>query len=131
VGLLVSKELDVLNKLLHDPKRPFVGVVGGAKVSDKIGFLKALLQRVDRLLIGGAMSYTFLAALGKPTGTSRVEKDKLATAKELLDMGRGKITLPLDFVVADKPDASAKTQIAEDSIPDGLEGLDIGPKTRQ
>src|SRR5207247_1660871 len=78
VGLLVSKELDVLNKLLHDPKRPFVGVVGGAKVSDKIGFLKALLQRVDRLLIGGAMSYTFLAALGKPTGTSRVEKDKLA-----------------------------------------------------
>src|SRR5437867_6717778 len=69
VGLLLNKELEVLNQLLHDPKRPLIGVVGGAKVSDKIGFLKALLQRVDRLLIGGAMSYTFMAALGKPTGT--------------------------------------------------------------
>jgi phosphoglycerate kinase len=131
VGLLVARELDVLHQLLTAPKRPFVGVLGGAKVSDKIGFIKALLQRVDRVLIGGAMSYTFMAALGQPTGTSRVERDKLDVAKELLDQGKGKITLPVDFVVADKPDATAKTQIAEGSIPDGLEGLDIGPKTRQ
>ncbi len=131
VGFLVAKELDVLHELLTSPKRPFVGVLGGAKVSDKIGFIKALLQRVDRVLIGGAMAYTFLAALGKSTGTSRVERDKLDVARQLLDLGKGKITLPVDFVVADKPDATAKTQIAEGSIPDGLEGLDIGPKTRQ
>jgi phosphoglycerate kinase len=130
VGLLVAKELDILNQLLNSPKKPMIGVLGGAKVSDKIGFIKAMLQRVDRLLIGGAMAYTFMAALGKPTGNSRVEKDKLDTAKQLLELGRAKITLPVDFVVADKPDASAKTQIAEGSIPDGLEGLDIGPKTR-
>jgi len=130
VGLLVAKELDVLNQLLNNPKKPMLGVLGGAKVSDKIGFIKAMLQRVDRLLIGGAMAYPFMAALGKPTGKSRVEKDKIDVAKQLLDIGKGKITLPVDFVVADKPDATAKTQISEDSIPDGLEGLDIGPKTR-
>jgi phosphoglycerate kinase len=83
------------------------------------------------VLVGGAMSYTFLAALGKPTGTSHVERDKLDVAKELLELGKGKITLPVDFVVADKSDATAKTQIAEGSIPDGVEGLDIGPKTRK
>ena len=131
VGFLVAKELEVLDNLLTNPKRPFVAVLGGAKVSDKIGFIKALLQRVDRVLIGGAMAYTFLAALGKPTGTSRVERDKLDVAKQLLELGQGKVTLPVDFVVADRPDATAKTQIAEGSIPDGLEGLDIGPKTRR
>jgi phosphoglycerate kinase len=72
-----------------------------------------------------------MAALGKPTGNSRVEKDKLDAARELLDLGKGKITLPADFVVADKPDATGKTRIVEGSIPDGLEGLDIGPKTRK
>src|SRR5439155_789406 len=97
VGLLVSKELDVLNQLLHNPKKPMIGVLGGAKVSDKIGFIKAMLQRVDRLLIGGAMAYTFMAALGKPTGKSRVEKDKVDVAKQLLDLGKTKITLPVDF----------------------------------
>jgi phosphoglycerate kinase len=130
VGLLVSKELDILNQLLNDPKKPMIGVLGGAKVSDKIGFIKAMLQRVDRLLIGGAMAYTFMAALGKATGNSRVEKDKVDVARQLLDLGKAKITLPVDFVVADKPDATAKTRIVEGSIPDGLEGLDIGPKTR-
>jgi phosphoglycerate kinase len=130
VGLLVSKELDILNQLLNNPKKPMIGVLGGAKVSDKIGFIKAMLQRVDRLLIGGAMSYTFMAALGKPTGNSRVEKDKLDTAKQLLELGKGKITLPVDFVVADKPGATAKTRTVEGDIPAGLEGLDIGPKTR-
>jgi phosphoglycerate kinase len=130
VGLLVSKELDVLNQLLNNPKKPMIGVLGGAKVSDKIGFIKAMLQRVDRLLIGGAMAYTFMAALGKPTGKSRVEKDKVDVARQLLDLAKTKITLPVDFVVADKPDATAKTQIVEAGIPDGLEGLDIGPKTR-
>ncbi|HTK74641.1 MAG TPA: phosphoglycerate kinase [Gemmataceae bacterium] len=130
VGLLVSKELDVLNQLLNNPKKPMIGVLGGAKVSDKIGFIKAMLQRVDRLLIGGAMAYTFMAALGKPTGKSRVEKDKVDVARQLLDLAKTKITLPVDFVVVDKPDATAKTQIVEAGIPDGLEGLDIGPKTR-
>jgi phosphoglycerate kinase len=131
VGLLVAKELDILNQLLIAPKRPFVGVLGGAKVSDKIGFIKAMLQRVDQLLIGGAMANTFVAAFGKSTGTSRVERDKLDVAKELLALGQNKIALPTDFVAADKPDATAKTQVVEGNIPDGLAGMDIGPKTQQ
>lgn len=155
VGLLVAKELDVLHQLLESPKRPFVAVLGGAKVSDKIGFLKALLKRADVLLIGGAMSYTFLKAQGVGVGNSRVDDDKLDVARELLltagniqyrpggimpnkpefhhigafTEGKGKIVLPVDHLVAERLEASAPTRVVEMEIPDGWIGLDIGPKT--
>ncbi len=129
VGFLVAKELEILERLLTSPARPFVGVLGGAKVSDKIGFIKRLLERVDRVLIGGAMTYTFLRALGHNIGNSRVEADKLDVARELLNLGQGKITLPMDHLIADRLDASATTRVVEGPIPDGWIGVDIGPKT--
>lgn len=129
VGFLVAKELEILDKLLANPPKPFVGIMGGAKVSDKIGFIKAMLSRVDKLLVGGAMTYTFLKAEGKNIGSSRCEADKLDVAKELLTLGKGKIILPVDHLVGDKPEASAQTKIVEGDIPEGWMGLDIGPKT--
>jgi phosphoglycerate kinase len=128
VGFLVAKELEVLNNLLGSPKKPFVGIMGGAKVSDKIGFIKALLGRVDKLLIGGAMTYTFLKAQGVAIGSSRCETDKLDVARELLKLGGGKIVLPTDHLVADKVDPMAKTQVVTGAIPDGWFGMDIGPE---
>jgi phosphoglycerate kinase len=129
VGFLVAKELEILANLLGNPPRPLIGVMGGAKVSDKIGFIKSLLGRVDRLLIGGAMTYTFMKALGQGIGNSRVEADKLDVARELLELGKGKITLPVDHLIADRLDPAANTKIVEGPIPDGWLGLDIGPKT--
>ncbi len=128
VGTLVAKELDVLNELLSHPKRPFLGILGGGKVSDKIGFIKALLGRVDRVLIGGAMTYTFLKAQGKSVGGSRLESDKLDVARELLELGQGKIQLPVDHLVVDAIDKPATARIVTD-IPGGAVGVDIGPKT--
>jgi phosphoglycerate kinase len=128
VGTLVAKELEILNELLSHPKRPFLGILGGAKVSDKIGFIKALLSRVDRVLIGGAMTYTFLKAQGRGTGSSRLEADKLDVAKELLDLGKGKIELPVDHLVVDAIDKPQTARVTAD-IPDGAIGVDIGPKT--
>src|SRR5487761_420981 len=92
VGILVAKELDILDRLLSNPPRPFVGILGGGKVSVKIGFIRALLSHVDRVLIGGAMTYTFMKAIGQNVGASRLEADKLDLARELLALGRGKIT---------------------------------------
>jgi phosphoglycerate kinase len=129
VGFLVAKELEILGQLLSNPKRPLIGVMGGAKVSDKIGFIKAMLQRVDKLLIGGAMASTFAKAQGKAVGNSRVETDKLEVARELLKLGGDRIVLPVDRLVADKPEATAATKIVEGDIPDGWEAMDIGPKT--
>jgi phosphoglycerate kinase len=129
VGFLVAKELEILDRLLTSPARPFVGVLGGAKVSDKIGFIKRLLERVDRVLIGGAMTYTFMQALGQSVGNSRVEADKLDVARELWKLGQGKITLPMDHLIADRLDATATTKVVEGPIPDGWIGVDIGPKT--
>jgi phosphoglycerate kinase len=129
VGLLVAKELDVLGQLLSAPKHPVVGILGGAKVSDKIGFIKSLLKRVDRVLVGGAMTYTFMKAQGRNIGNSRCENDKLDAARELLQLGQGKIELPTDHVIAEKPEATAPTRVVEGDIPDGWMGLDIGPKT--
>jgi phosphoglycerate kinase len=129
VGFLVAKELAVLDKLLASPERPFVGILGGAKVSDKIGFIKSLLQRVDKLLIGGAMTYTFMKAQGKGIGNSRCEADKLDVARALLEEGKGKIILPTDHLIADKPDAGAQTKVVAGDIPDGWFGMDIGPET--
>jgi phosphoglycerate kinase len=129
VGHLVAKELEVLDRLLSAPPRPLLGILGGAKVSDKIGFIKSLLARVDRVLIGGAMSYTFLQAEGKGVGGSKVEADKLDVAKDLLTRGRGKIRLPLDHLVVEKLDAPQTARVVEGEIPAGWIGVDIGPKT--
>jgi phosphoglycerate kinase len=129
VGFLVAKELDVLGKLLSNPEHPLIGIMGGAKVSDKIGFIKSMLSRVDKLLVGGAMTYTFMKALGQGVGSSRCEADKLDVAKELFDMAKGKIVLPSDHLIADKPEPTANTKIVEGPIPDGWFGMDIGPKT--
>ncbi len=129
VGALVAKELDVLDRLLASPASPVLGILGGAKVSDKIGFIKAMLKRVDRLLIGGAMAFTFLKARGKGTGNSRVELDKLQVARDLLEEGTDKIVLPVDFLVVAKVDAPQTAKIVEGEIPDSYEGVDIGPKT--
>jgi phosphoglycerate kinase len=129
VGLLVAKELDVLDKLLSNAARPFVGILGGAKVSDKIGFIKALLGRVDRTLIGGAMTYTFLKAQGQSTGGSRAEEDRLDMAREFLELGKGKIILPVDHLVVQALDKPGTAKIVEGAIPDGWIGIDIGPKT--
>ncbi len=129
VGLLVAKELEVLDQLLSAPKRPFVAILGGAKVSDKIGFIKALLSRVEYNLIGGAMTYTFLKAQGRGVGGSKVEGDKLDVARELLTLGGAKLVFPLDHLVVRKLDAPNAAKVVEGEIPDGWIGVDIGPKT--
>jgi phosphoglycerate kinase len=130
VGLLVAKELEILGQLLSAPKRPFIGVLGGAKVSDKIGFIKSLLKRVDRVLIGGAMSYTFMKAQGRGVGSSKVEADKLEDAREILTLGQDKIVLPQDHVIVERIDAPQSSKTVEKEIPDGWVGVDIGPRTR-
>ena len=134
-GFLMKRELEALTGLLTQPTKPFVAIVGGAKVSDKIAVLESLLERVDALLVGGAMAYTFLAADGHRTGTSRVEKDRLDTARELLASASAQnvsVELPSDHVCAHSFDENAPP-VAVDGvdIPDGLMGLDIGPKTRE
>jgi len=129
VGHLVAKELDVLDKLLSAPPRPVVGLLGGGKVSDKIEFIKALLSSVEKVLIGGAMSYTFMKAQGRGVGGSRLEADKLDLANELLKLGGAKIQLPVDHLVVDGIDKPATARVVEGDIPDGGIGVDIGPKT--
>ncbi len=130
IGFLVEKELQIIDTLLAHPKPPLVAVMGGAKVSTKLALIENLLPRVQKLLVGGAMSYTFLKAMGHPTGNSLVEPDLVDTAKDLMAKAGDKLELPIDFLVADKMDNSAKTQIVDGrDIPDGWEGFDIGPKT--
>jgi len=134
-GLLMAKEVDYLGRALQSPARPFVAVLGGAKVSDKIGVLKNLAGKVDALLVGGGMAYTFLKAQGMEIGTSLLEADKLEVAKEILNQARAKgvsFVLPMDHVVAEKPDAAAATRVVDSTaIPAGWMGLDIGPKARE
>ncbi|GAB5519737.1 MAG: phosphoglycerate kinase [Rhodothermales bacterium] len=129
MGYLVAKEVNYLSRLLGSPDALFVAVLGGAKVSDKIGIIENLLPTVDKLLIGGAMSYTFLKALGHTVGTSLVEDDKLDVAKALYESANGKILLPADHLAADAFSNDATTEVSEGSIPDGMMGLDIGPKS--
>lgn len=129
VGFLVAKELDILSQLLSTPRRPFLGILGGAKVSDKIGFIKSLLARVDRVLIGGAMTYTFMKAQGGGVGASKVEADKLDVARELLKLGGEKIWLPVDHLIVERLDVPQGARVVEGNIPDGWIGVDIGPKT--
>jgi phosphoglycerate kinase len=133
-GLLMEKELTWLGKALGDPERPFVAIIGGAKVSDKIEVIENLLGKVDHLLIGGAMAYTFFRALGLPVGTSLVEEDKLAEALRIVEAAQARgvaLTLPVDHVVADRLDASAATAVLQVSDHDLGQrmGLDIGPET--
>jgi phosphoglycerate kinase len=128
VGLLVARELEVIDGLMSHPKRPLLGVMGGAKVSDKINFINALLGKVDHLLIGGKMGYTFLKAQGVDVGSSQVAPEELAAAQKLLPQVGTKITLPVDSLVA-RSDDLCQTRVAEGAIPTGYEGVDIGPKT--
>lgn len=128
VGLLVAKELDVIEGLMSAPKRPVLAVMGGAKVSDKIAFINALLQKVDHLLIGGKMAYTFQKARGIDVGSTRVADEELTAAAPLLQFVGTKITLPTDALAA-KSDDLAATQVFEGPIAAGFEGVDIGPKT--
>lgn len=132
-GLLIKRELEIMGGALANPKRPFVAILGGAKVSDKIGVIKNLLDKVDSILIGGGMAYTFFAAQGKAVGTSICEADKLDMAKELLTLAAQKgvkLLLPVDTVVADRfADDANKQTVNAGQIPEGFMGLDIGPKS--
>ena len=132
-GYLIEKELKFLGSAVENPVRPFVAILGGAKVSDKINVINNLLEKVDTLIIGGGMAYTFLKAQGFTIGSSLVEEDKVDYAKEMMKKAEEKgvkLLLPVDNVVADKFAADAEPVVTEDeNIPDGYMGLDIGPKT--
>ena len=127
IGLLVERELDALAAVVDSPRRPFLAVFGGAKVADKIPAVNALLGRVDRIVIGGAMAYTFLQARGREVGASRVEREQLDATREILDKAGDKILLPSDHVMA-RGDESGQTRIAGELSEDWI-GLDIGPDT--
>ncbi len=134
-GFLMARELEYLGRAVTNPARPFVAVLGGAKVSDKIGVLKNLVGKVDALLVGGGMAYTFLKAQGMEVGSSLLEADRLEVAGEVLNAARGKgipFLLPMDHVIAEKAEAAAVTRTADSTaIPPGWMGLDIGPKARE
>ncbi len=128
-GYLMEKEIKFLGDAVDNPQRPFVAILGGAKVSDKIGVIDHLLDKADKIIIGGGMAYTFYAAKGIKTGDSLVEKDKIDVAKQILDKAGDKLVLPIDNVVADKFDNDANTKVVEGDIDDGWMALDIGPKS--
>jgi phosphoglycerate kinase len=129
-GQLVLREVDALRRLVDAPERPYVVVLGGAKVSDKLGVIEALLPRVDRLLVGGGMCFTFLKAQGGEVGDSLLEVDQVDTCARLLSEAGDRLVLPVDVVVADRiaPDARTET-VAAGAIPSGTKGVDIGPET--
>lgn len=129
-GFLMEQELNYLGSALANPKRPFVAILGGAKISDKIGVIKNLLDKVDRLLIGGGMANTFAKAIGYPVGDSLVENDKLDAARDLVAQAKGKLVFPVDWVIADKFEADAQSKVVDvQLVPDGWRILDIGPRT--
>ena len=134
-GYLIQKEISIMGGALENPKRPFVAILGGAKVSDKIGVINNLIEKVDTLIIGGGMAYTFFRALGNTTGTSICEEDKLDLAKDLMDKAREKgvnFLLPVDNVIGrEYKEDTTFMRIYSDSIPDGWMGLDIGEKTQE
>ena len=134
-GRLVHKEATVFGKIMADPARPFVVILGGSKVSDKLGVIGSLITRVDRLLIGGGMAYTFLVAQGHGVGNSLLEADQVDTVRGFITQAQERgveLLLPVDFVIADAFAADAATQVVDaDAIPDGWMGLDIGPRTRE
>jgi len=129
-GLLMVEEIDYLDTVLEDPERPFVAILGGAKVSDKLGVIESLLETADSLLIGGAMGFTFFEALGYEIGDSLVEDDYLGEAKRLMEEAGDRLVLPVDVVVADAMEEGAESEtVPADAIPSGKMGLDIGPET--
>ncbi|PMC82649.1 phosphoglycerate kinase [Anaerococcus hydrogenalis] len=135
VGFLIEKEIDVMGKALEAPEHPFVSILGGAKVSDKIGVIENLITKVDTILIGGGMAYTFLKAQGKEIGKSLLEEDKMDLSLELIKKAEAnnvELLLPVDVVIADEIKAGAETETVDiDSIPEDKEALDIGPKTAE
>lgn len=135
VGFLIEKEIDVMGKALEKPEHPFVSILGGAKVSDKIGVIENLIGKVDTILIGGGMAYTFLKAQGKEIGKSLLEEDKMDLSLKLIEKAKAnnvEILLPVDAVIADEIKAGAETEIVDiDKIPSDKEALDIGPKTAE
>ena len=132
-GFLMEKELTALGKIMHDPERPLIAVMGGSKVSDKIGIIRQFFGKADTILVGGAMSFTFLKAMGIGIGKSRCEEDKLDLALALLSEAKAagtRLLLPLDHVVASEFSADAECDITQDqAVPEGKMGLDIGPET--
>ena len=131
-GFLLEKEIKYLGNAVQNPQRPFMVILGGAKVSDKIGVIENLLPKCEAILIGGGMAYTFLKTQGKTVGNSKLEKDKLDLAGEILDKAQilnKDIVLPIDHVVVDKVDPAAKVEIVGENIPEGKIAVDIGPKT--
>ena len=128
-GFLLEKEIKFLGEAVDEPKRPFVAILGGAKVSDKIGVINHLLGKADKVIVGGGMTYTFYAAKGIKIGNSLVEEDKIELAKELIEKAGDKLVLPIDNVVAEKFDNDVPNQVVEGDIPDGYMALDVGPKS--
>lgn len=131
-GLLMQRELAVLGRILESPERPLIAILGGAKVSDKLGLVEHLLDRVDGLVIGGGMAFTFLKALGHEIGRSLVEPNRIETARRVLETARRRgvpIVLPVDVVVADSPESAGGRTVSIREIPDSAMGLDIGPET--
>ncbi|WP_352407689.1 phosphoglycerate kinase [Acetoanaerobium noterae] len=133
MGFLIEKEVSIMGKALEAPERPFVAILGGAKVSDKISVIENMMDKVDTLIIGGAMAYTFKKALNVPVGSSRVEDDKVELAKDLLEKAKQKgikLLLPIDHMVAKEFNETSESFATDaEEIPEGFMGLDIGPKT--
>ncbi len=134
-GFLMEKEIEVLGKALSNPDRPFTAIIGGAKVRDKIGVIRNLLDKVDNLIIGGGLAYTFIKAQGHDIGKSLLEEDKIELAKEFMEIAKQKgvnFYVPVDVLVGDDFSNDANTQeVSADAIPSDWEGMDIGPKTRE
>ncbi|WJE52467.1 phosphoglycerate kinase [Bacillus cereus] len=134
-GFLMEKELEVLGKALSNPERPFTAIIGGAKVKDKIGVIRHLLDKVDNLIIGGGLAYTFVKALGHEIGQSLCENDKIDLAKEFMELAKEKgvnFYMPVDVVITEEFSETATTKVVGiDAIPETWEGVDIGPKTRE
>ena len=128
-GYLIEKEIKFLGNAVNSPVRPLVAILGGSKVSSKISVIENLLKKVDKLIIGGGMAYTFFAAQGKTTGTSLLEPDFIDYAKKMIDEAGDKLVLPIDTVVTEAFDNDAPSKVVEGDIPDGWMGLDIGPKS--
>ena len=129
-GFLMEKEIKFIGGAVDNPERPFVAILGGAKVSDKIGVINSLLDKADKVLIGGGMAYTFFKAMGREVGRSLLEVDRVELAKEIMEKAGDKLVLPIDNVVAKEfSNDAVATIVSSDDIPADQEGLDIGPKT--
>lgn len=129
LGFLVEKEVDMLGKAVDEPVRPFVAILGGAKVSDKIAVIENMLDKADKVIVGGGMAYTFAKAMGHEVGNSLLEEDKIDLAKSIIEKGGDKLVLPVDAVIADKFANDADIKVVGEDIPEGWMGLDIGPKS--